>query len=514
MGDPQLPGNMFVPIDAAEADPRRPGQDRPPRRTRAAVARRFRRRGAGPAGRHARVAGRARPIRPASRPATSSSASAATACARRPSSIARCGAAAPRAPTFRCACCRASTCSEVKVHSIDRVDYFRPKTTLLTRRRRRGARGSLTRRRRRPATPRTMRGCAAQRAAGAAAPSSLAMLLYAVTIFVSAFLLFLVQPIIAKQILPWFGGSAAVWTTCLVFFQTALLAGYAYCRSGRAPASRRARRCRLHIALLVAELAVLPIIPGAHWKPPGSENPSWLILGLLAATIGLPYFLLSTTSPLVQVWFARALPGRSPYRLFALSNLASMLALVGYPFLLEPWVADAHAGLRLVGRLRCCSSLLCAARAWYEPARAGAARADATAAGTRAARSAGRAAADARRGRCCGARSPRRARCCCSRCPITSRRTSPSVPLLWIVPLSIYLLTFILCFDGTRLVPARRSSSRCSRRRSASWRWTLADPQAHARARAADRRVLRRALPRLHVLPRRARAPASPRRAT
>ena len=162
------------------------------------------------------------------------------------------------------------------------------------------------------------------------------MLLYAATIFVSAFLLFLVQPVIAKQILPWFGGSAAVWTTCLVFFQTALLAGYAY-SDFAVRRLARAAQVKLHTALLLVSLAVLPIVPGAHWKPTGAENPSWLILGLLAATIGLPYFLLSTTSPLVQAWFARARPGASPYRLFALSNLASMLALVGYPFLLEPW---------------------------------------------------------------------------------------------------------------------------------------------------------------------------------
>src|SRR5207244_1033915 len=94
----------------------------------------------------------------------------------------------------------------------------------------------------------------------------------------------------------------------------------------------------LHVALLIASCALLPIVPGAQWKPLGSENPSLLILGLLAATIGLPYFLLSTTSPLVQAWFAKSYPGRSPYRLFALSNLASMLALLGYPFALEPWV--------------------------------------------------------------------------------------------------------------------------------------------------------------------------------
>src|SRR5262249_20042334 len=136
---------------------------------------------------------------------------------------------------------------------------------------------------------------------------------YALTTFVSAFLLFLVQPIMAKQILPWFGGSAAVWATCLVFFQTVLLLGYAYSDS----LARRLSppvQVRVHIVLLLVSIAFLPIVPAAHWKPLGSENPSWLILGLLGATIGLPYFLLSTTSPLVQTWFARRFPERSPYR--------------------------------------------------------------------------------------------------------------------------------------------------------------------------------------------------------
>ena len=163
------------------------------------------------------------------------------------------------------------------------------------------------------------------------------MLLYALTIFASAFLLFLVQPIIAKEILPWFGGSAAVWTTCLVFFQSALLAGYAYADAATRRLSRR-RQASLHAALLVASLLLLPIVPGLAWKPLGSESPLWLILGLLAATIGLPYLLLSTTSPLLQAWFAQRHPGRNPYRLFALSNFASMLALLAYPFAIEPWI--------------------------------------------------------------------------------------------------------------------------------------------------------------------------------
>src|SRR5438046_8857026 len=164
------------------------------------------------------------------------------------------------------------------------------------------------------------------------------MPLYAFTIFFSAFLLFLVQPVMAKQILPWFGGSATVWTTCLVFFQAVLLLGYAYADLVVRSLSMKAQ-VRLHTVLLAVSCLVLPIVPGAQWKQLGTENPTLLILGLLGATIGLPYLLLSTTSPLLQAWFAQRFPGRSPYRLFALSNLASMLALVGYPFLLEPWIA-------------------------------------------------------------------------------------------------------------------------------------------------------------------------------
>src|SRR5689334_13968528 len=161
------------------------------------------------------------------------------------------------------------------------------------------------------------------------------MVLYALTIFLSAFLLFQVQPIIAKMVLPWFGGTSAVWTTCMLFFQLVLLAGYAYAHwlngrhGGRIQAS-------VHTALLAVSLAALPIIPKPAWKPAGDENPSWLLLGLLAATVGLPYFLLSTTSPLLQAWFARSRKGATPYRLFALSNLASMLALLSYPPLVEP----------------------------------------------------------------------------------------------------------------------------------------------------------------------------------
>jgi len=159
-------------------------------------------------------------------------------------------------------------------------------------------------------------------------------LVFAGTIFASAFSLFLVQPLIAKQILPWFGGTAAVWAICMVFFQLVLLAGYSYSDwISRKLAPRR--QVILHVVLLVASLVFLPIIAKTHWKPTGAEDPTLLILGLLLTTIGLPYFLLSTTGPLVQSWVARADIGAHVYRFFSLSNMASLLALISYPFLIE-----------------------------------------------------------------------------------------------------------------------------------------------------------------------------------
>src|SRR5688500_16056597 len=159
--------------------------------------------------------------------------------------------------------------------------------------------------------------------------------LFAGTIFISAFLLFLVQPLVAKQILPWFGGSAAVWSVCMVFFQVALLAGYAYADW----ISRRLRpraQAKLHGALLLASLAFMPVLADASWKPGGGEEPTLRILGLLIGTIGLPYFLLSTTGPLVQAWITLTPGVAQVYRYFSLSNLASLAALLCYPVLIEP----------------------------------------------------------------------------------------------------------------------------------------------------------------------------------
>jgi len=269
------------------------------------------------------------------------------------------------------------------------------------------------------------------------------MLLHAATIFLSAFLLFLVQPVIAKQILPWFGGAAAVWATCLVFFQSVLLFGYAYSDwTTRLLAPRK--QAWLHIALLALSLLVLPIIPGAHWKP-GAEGgePTLMILGLLGATIGLPYFLLSTTSPLVQAWFWQSFRHAVPYRLFALSNFASLMALLSYPVLVEPllplavqsWVwSIAYFGF----------VLLCGATAYLSTRGPAAAPAPVAHAGDG------------------GEHAPAigdrllwialSAMGSCLLLAVTNHLTQniASIPFLWVVPLSIYLMTFILCFDHPR----------------------------------------------------------------
>ena len=156
----------------------------------------------------------------------------------------------------------------------------------------------------------------------------------AATIFVSAFLLFQVQPVISKKILPWFGGSPAVWTTCMLFFQVLLLGGYGYAHWLTRTFRPRVQGI-VHAVLLGIALCTLPITPSDFWKPGDGNYPELRILLLLAAKVGIPYFLLSSTGPLVQAWFNLAYPGRSPYRLYALSNVGSLAALLSYPFWFE-----------------------------------------------------------------------------------------------------------------------------------------------------------------------------------
>ena len=188
------------------------------------------------------------------------------------------------------------------------------------------------------------------------------MTLYAATIFLSAFLLFQVQPLIAKIILPWFGGSAAVWSAAMLFFQLCLLAGYSYAHLLTRRFSAKGQM-RVHAALLVISCALLPILPSPSWKPDGSGDPTWHILLLLAATIGLPYFLLSSTSPLLQAWYVRRTGSKVPYRLFALSNFGSMLALLSFPLWVEPNLTSRYQAYTWSGAY-VLFAVLCATAAW------------------------------------------------------------------------------------------------------------------------------------------------------
>jgi|688.fasta_scaffold39543_4 protein-L-isoaspartate O-methyltransferase len=281
------------------------------------------------------------------------------------------------------------------------------------------------------------------------------MLPYALTIFLSAFLLFLVQPLIAKQILPWFGGSASVWNTCMLFFQTLLLAGYAY--ADRSVQHLNAKRqVILHAVLLVLSLLCLPIIASESWKPQGDEDPIIRILGLLVATIGLPYALLSTTTPLIQAWYWRSFKQAVPYRLFALSNAASLAALLGYPTLIEPFFGGRQTALVWsVGYA--IFALLCIWVGWKSIS------APASLSSTVEGRSLApqshedeSAAGKTQQG---STQSP----------PLSARlawivlsalgsavllavtnhltQNISSVPFLWVLPLALYLITFIICFD-------------------------------------------------------------------
>jgi multisubunit Na+/H+ antiporter MnhC subunit len=278
---------------------------------------------------------------------------------------------------------------------------------------------------------------------------------FGVTIFTGAFLLFQVQPILGKYILPWFGGMSSVWTTCMLFFQVLLLGGYLYSHllSTRLKPPAQAR---VHIILLAATLALViigavlwkaPILPGTNWRPASPENPIPNVLLVLAIAVGLLYLVLSSTGPLMQNWFAYAHSGESPYRLYALSNLGSLLGLITYPLLFEPafglrtqaWIWSAGYMVFLAG------SLLCALRLRN---------------------SAGLDSSERRREHAQAATKPEAA---------PSRSTQllwfllagfaslmllattnlicqdvAVIPFLWVLPLSLYLLSLIVCFDNPK----------------------------------------------------------------
>ena len=268
------------------------------------------------------------------------------------------------------------------------------------------------------------------------------VVLFVATTFASAFLIFLVQPIVAKSILPWFGGVPAVWSLCLAFYQTTLFAGYAYAHLLIARAGPRVQLF-LHAAVVAAAALTLPVLPSEAWKPEGVGDPSALILAMLLANVALPIFALAATGPLVAVWFSRRYPARSPYPLYAVSNLGSLVALLAYPFAIEPRLPLSTTG-------GVWSSAFVATGAAVIACAALASR-------TRTAAAPVSAAPDA------GGADPMPARVALwvllSACAVVLLMgvtnqlclDVASIPFLWVLPLAIYLATLIVCFGAPRV---------------------------------------------------------------
>ena len=277
-------------------------------------------------------------------------------------------------------------------------------------------------------------------------------LTYSITIFLSAFLLFQVQLIAGKFMLPRFGGSPSVWNTCLLVFQILLLAGYAYAHflSTRIPAKFQGL---VHLGLLASSIGVLsvlayvwrsPITPGRNWSPDSGTDPIWQVIRLLTTSVGIPFLALSTTGPLLQKWFSRT-HSESPYRLYALSNLGSLLGLVTYPFLFERFLSVSSQSwlwsAGYVGFFVACG--FCAWNLMRHERRQSTAAAAAKPVAP-------------------GTNRPSRGSlalwivlpaCASAMLLATTNLITEDIaviPLLWVVPLCIYLLSFVLCFQSDR----------------------------------------------------------------
>ncbi len=277
----------------------------------------------------------------------------------------------------------------------------------------------------------------------------LTVLLFASTIFVSAFLLFQVQPIMGKYILPWYGGSPGVWTTCMLVFQVLLFGGYAYAHVLNRVLVLRSQ-IALHCGLLLLAMLTLPITPSSDWKPAGAESPTWMIMLLLCCKVGAPYFLLSSTGPLLQSWLGQSKIIEHPYRLYSLSNVGSMLALLSFPFLIEPAFSSSMQ-----------SSIWSIAFGIFAIACS----------------LSGCALFRSRKATPCEAKASFRVECPTISWPVAGAWFAlsmlPSVmllattnqvcldtgviPFLWVIPLAIYLLSFILTFDSDRWYSRRPS---------------------------------------------------------
>jgi spermidine synthase len=266
------------------------------------------------------------------------------------------------------------------------------------------------------------------------------VLLFASAIFGSAFLIFLVQPMVGKRILPWFGGAPAVWTLCLAFYQTTLFAGYAYAHCLIRYAGS-ARQLVIHGIAFAGALLALPVLPGEAWKPGAAVEPNTAILAMLVVHVALPFLVLAATGPLVQAWFARGHPNRSPYPLYAVSNVGSLLALLSYPFFLEPRLplSTTERMWSLSFVVTAAAVLACAALAWRHDANE---------------------ASPLQPGGDSRPLGPARivlwlllAGCAVVLLMGVTNELCldvASVPFLWILPLGVYLTSFIICFGSER----------------------------------------------------------------
>ncbi|MCE9616008.1 MAG: hypothetical protein K8T26_17190 [Lentisphaerae bacterium] len=276
--------------------------------------------------------------------------------------------------------------------------------------------------------------------------------MFAVVIFLGAFLLFHVQPMIAKFMLPWFGSTPAVWTTCMLFFQALLLGGYAYADQVTRHGAPR-RQASIHTIVVLAAIGLMvlqwrlwgtPLLPGDNWKVFSAARPQGHLLLLLLCSVGLPYFVLATTNPLLQKWFTLARPNRSPYPLYALSNLGSLLGLLGYPLAVERWLS-IPAQAWMVAAAFVTYGALCLTCAWRQEGGGGAERVAGGAPSVQAGilheapPTFGTRVLWVLLAMCGSALLLAVTNQLCAEVAV--------VPLLWVVPLALYLITFMLSFS-------------------------------------------------------------------
>jgi len=276
-------------------------------------------------------------------------------------------------------------------------------------------------------------------------PTGWSVLPYAAATLIGAFLVFQVQPVISKCVLPWFGGTPAVWTTCMLFFQVLLLGGYIYAHCLKSLFKPR-QQGLIHLALLATTLMTLRITPDESWKPTGAEEPILHLLGMLAVHVGLPYFLLSSTGPLVQSWLSLRTTSDGIYRLYALSNIGSLAALLSYPFIVEPFLSVTNQ-----------STLWSMIFTLFVVVQTGLIYGIVTR-GYRAVTTDRQAPLSNQQDDVCGAKWHRLLWLALPALASTLLLVTTAqlcsevavVPFLWILPLSLYLLTFIISFDSPR----------------------------------------------------------------